>query len=67
MMHGASHDCTKLPVAMPGGPIRGGRIVDFNGRPDRKLCSLYLSPMDRFGGKETSFGDTTKRLDNLLI
>ena len=43
--------------------IKGGRVLDFTGKPDRKLCSLYLSIMDRFGVKEASFGDATKRLD----
>jgi hypothetical protein len=66
MMHGASHDCSRLPVAMLGGPIQGGRVLDFSGKPDRKLCSLYLSLLDRFGVKEASFGDATKRLDGLL-
>ena len=62
MMHGASHDCTRLPVALLGGPIPGGRVLDYSGKPNRKMCSLFLSMMDRFGVHEKSFGDSTERL-----
>jgi hypothetical protein len=62
MMQGSSHDCTKLPVALLGGPLKGGRILDYTGKPNRKMCSLYLSIMDQFGVREKSFGDSTERL-----
>ena len=62
MMHGASHDCTRLPVALLGGPIPGGRVLDYAGKPNRKMCSLYLSLMDRFGVHEPRFGDSSERL-----
>ncbi|HEX7900969.1 MAG TPA: hypothetical protein VF950_24635, partial [Planctomycetota bacterium] len=62
MAQGSSHDCTKLPVALLGGPIAGGRILDYTGKPNRKMCSLFLSMMDRFGVREKSFGDSTERL-----
>jgi hypothetical protein len=62
MMHGASHDCSRLPVAIVGGPLQGGRILDYSGKPNRKMCSLYLSLMDRFGVREPRFGDSAERL-----
>ncbi len=65
MMHGASHDCSKLPVALLGGPIRGGRILDYTGKPNRRMCSLFLSMMDRFGVHEKQFGDSTERLSEV--
>ena len=37
------HDATKLPVIVlggAGGQIRGGRVLDFLGKPNRKMCSL---------------------------
>jgi len=38
--------------------------MDFMGKGDenRKLCSLYLSIMDRMGLKLDRFGDAEKRL-----
>jgi hypothetical protein len=62
MLNGASHDHTKLPVALVGGPIKGGRVLDYSDKPNRKMCSLFLSMMDRFGVHEKGFGDSTERL-----
>ena len=50
------------PPDVFGGPIPGGRILDYTGKPNRKMCSLYLSMMDRFGVREKAFGDSTERL-----
>src|SRR5436189_3293730 len=49
MMTG-SHDATQLPVVMlgrGGGRIETGRILDYRGKPDRQMCRLYLSMMDK--------------------
>jgi hypothetical protein len=65
MMHGASHDCTQLPVVLVGGgggKIAGGRTLDYMGKPNRKMCSLYLSMMDKMGVHESEFGDSKERL-----
>src|SRR6478736_4156480 len=51
MMTG-NHDNQQLPVVLlgrGGGQIRGGRILDYRGRTNRKMCSLYLSLMDTAG------------------
>ena len=45
-----------------GGQIKTGRIVDYLGQPNRKMCSLYLSMMDRMGVRLDRFGDSTERL-----
>ena len=37
----------------------------YVGKPNRKMCSLYLSLMDRFGVKLDEFGDAKTRLENL--
>jgi hypothetical protein len=64
MMTGG-HNNDQLPVVMlgsGGGQIKTGRILDYLGKPNRKMCSLYLSMMDKLGVKLDRFGDSTERL-----
>jgi hypothetical protein len=64
MMTG-NHDNNQLPVLLlgrGGGRIRTGRTLDFWGKPNRKMCSLYLSLMDRAGVHLDRFGDAAERL-----
>jgi hypothetical protein len=64
MMHG-NHDCTQLPVVVlgkAGGQLTSGRTLDYLGKPNRKMCSLYLSLMQKMGSKLNSFGDSTESL-----
>lgn len=59
------HDATKLPVVLlgsAGGQIKGGRVLDYLDKPNRKMCSLFLSLMDKVGIHLDSFGDSTERL-----
>ena len=59
------HDATKLPVVVMGGgggKLETGRVVDYLGKPNRKMCSLYLSLMDRYGVHLKRFGDSAERL-----
>ena len=49
-------------VGKGGGQIKSGRVLDFTGKPNRKMCSLYLSLMDKCGVKLDSFGDSKERL-----
>ena len=65
MLNGASHDCSQLPavlVGRGGGRIAGGRVLDYLGKPNRKMCSLYLSMMDKMGVHLDAFGDSKERL-----
>jgi hypothetical protein len=64
MMTG-NHNNDQLPVVMlgrGGGQIQTGRILDYLGKPNRKMCSLYLSLMDKVGVRLESFGDSKDRL-----
>jgi hypothetical protein len=64
MMTG-NHNNDQLPVVMlgrGGGQIKTGRILDFLGKPNRKMCSLYLSMMDKMGIRLDRFGDSEQRL-----
>jgi hypothetical protein len=67
MWAGWKHDNTRLPVLTVGGlggALVTGRVLDYYDRPDeqRKLCSLYLSLMDRLGVTLDRFGDADARL-----
>jgi hypothetical protein len=60
-----SHDATQLPVVVlggGGGRIQGGRVLDYLGKPDRQMCRLYLSLMDKVGLHLDQFGDAREKL-----
>ena len=64
MMTG-NHNNDQLPVVMVGrggGQIKTGRVLDYSGKPNRKMCSLYLSLMEKAGVRLESFGDSKERL-----
>jgi len=64
MMTG-NHNNDQLPVVMlgrGGGQIKTGRILDYLGKPNRKMCSLYLSLMEKAGVRLKEFGDSKERL-----
>jgi len=60
-----SHIATQLPVVLvgsAGGRIETGRSLDYLDKPNRKMCSLYLSLLEKFGVHRESFGDSTEKL-----
>jgi len=60
-----SHDATQLPVVLlggAGGRIRGGRVLDYRDKPNRQMCRLYLSMMDKMNVRPPHFGDATEPL-----
>jgi Protein of unknown function (DUF1552) len=64
MMTG-NHNNDQLPAVLlgrGGGLIRTGRVLDYLAKPNRKMCSLYLSLMDKVGVRLTEFGDAKERL-----
>jgi hypothetical protein len=70
MWAGWKHDNMKVPVVLVGGlggALQTGRALDYlhAGDENRKLCSLYLSLMDRMGIKLDHFGDAHERLASL--
>jgi Protein of unknown function (DUF1552) len=70
MWSGSKHDSTKVPVLLAGGlggTLETGRVLDYTDKGDdnRKLCSMYLSIMDRIGAKLDRFGDAEARLAGL--
>lgn len=70
MWSGSRHDNTHLPVLTVGGmggALKTGRVLSYRdaGDENRKLCSLYLSLMDRMGVTAPRFGDAETRLADL--
>jgi hypothetical protein len=70
MWSGSQHDSKKVPVLLAGGlggSLQTGRVLEYLERGDanRKLCSLYLSLMDRMGVRLDRFGDSDTRLADL--
>jgi Protein of unknown function (DUF1552) len=70
MWSGSRHDSTKVPLLLVGGlggTLETGRVLDYTNRGDenRRLCSLYLSLMDRMGVSLDRFGDADARLAGL--
>ena len=67
---GRLHDNSRLPLVLAGGlggTLETGRALNYlkDGDDNRKMCSLYLSIMDRMGIKLDRFGDATTRLEHL--
>lgn len=70
MFSGAKHDNSHLPVLTVGGmggALQTGRVLNYRDKGDenRKLCSLYLSLMDKMGVPLKQFGDADARLASL--
>ena len=64
MMSG-SHDASQLPVVMVGrggGKIQTGKVLDYRDKPNRQICRLYLSMMDKMNVRLDKFGDATEAL-----
>ena len=67
---GRLHDNSRLPLVLAGGlggTLETGRTLNYlkAGDENRKMCSLYLSIMDRMGLKLDRFGDATAGLERL--
>jgi hypothetical protein len=70
MWSGSQHDSGKVPALLVGGlggTLETGRVLDYMERGDdnRKLCSLYLSLLQRMGVRAERFGDATAPLAGL--
>lgn len=68
MMAGARHDNDQLPIMLlggAGGRIQGGRVLDYREKPERQLCRLFLSMMDKMELRPKTFGDADQPLDEV--
>jgi len=67
-MLSGNHDASQLPVVVlggAGGRIKGGRVLDYNGKSERQMCRLYLSMMDKMNVRLPKFGDASKALEEV--
>jgi hypothetical protein len=63
-----NHEARQLPVVMVGGGggrIRGGRVLDYMEKPERQMCRLYLSMMDKMEVRMPTFGDASRPLEEV--
>jgi len=63
-----NHEARQLPVVLLGGGgarIKGGRVLTYNDKPDRQMCRLYLSMMDKMEVRLSRFGDAAAPLDEV--
>jgi hypothetical protein len=61
-----NHEARQLPVLLlggGGGRIKGARIIDLLEKPDRQMCRLYLSMMDKMNLRLPQFGDASQPLE----
>lgn len=64
MMSGG-HDNSQLPVVMlgrGGGKIATGKVLNYRDKPNRQMCRLYLSMMDKMQVRPEKFGDANEPL-----
>lgn len=70
MWSGSKHDSSKVPLLTAGGlggTLATGRVLDYSqqGDANRKLCSFYMSLMNRMGLPAKEFGDANVPLADL--
>lgn len=70
MWSGSRHDSQKVPLLTAGGlggTMKTGRALNYldAGDDNRKLCSLYLSILNRMGVEAKTFGDAETPLAGL--
>lgn len=67
MMTG-NHNADQLPVVMlgrGGGRIATGKILNYRAQPNRQMCRLYLSMMDKMNHRPKEFGDGKEPLNEV--
>ena len=65
-MHTGNHDANRLPVLLvgrAGGKLKAGRVMSYDGKPDRRLCRLLMSVADNMGVNLPNFGDADERFE----
>lgn len=62
------HIADRLPVLLlggAGGKLQTGRVLDYQDKENRKMCSMYLSILEKFGLQADQFGDSTEKLKDI--
>jgi hypothetical protein len=64
MMVGAKHNNDELPIIVLGGA--GGRLkTGHKEKPERQLCRLFQSMMNKMEVRPKTFGDAQKMLEEV--
>lgn len=48
-----------------GGGLKGVRVLDITGKPERQLCRLFLSMMEKLNMQLKMFGDAKSLLEEV--
>jgi Protein of unknown function (DUF1552) len=67
MMTG-NHNNDELPVVLlggAGGRMQGGRVLNYRDKPERQMCRLYLSMLDKMNLHPKEFGDARTPLEEI--
>ena len=48
-----------------GGGLKGVRVLDITGKPERQLCRLFLSMMEKLNVQLKMFGDAKSLLEEV--
>jgi hypothetical protein len=57
-----------LPVVIVGrggGKLETGRVLNYRDQPERQMCRLYMSMMNKMGVELPKFGDATSPLSDV--
>jgi Protein of unknown function (DUF1552) len=68
MMAGALHNNDQLPVILlggAGGKLKGGRALDYTDKPERQLCRLFMSLMNKVDVHPNTFGAAKNMLEEV--
>ena len=68
MMVGAKHNNDELPIIVlggAGGRLKSGRVLDYKDKPERQLCRLFMSMMDKMDVRPKTFGDAKLMLEEV--
>jgi hypothetical protein len=63
-----NHNADRLPVILlggAGGRLQGGRVLDYTDKPERQMCRLYLSMLDKMNLRLPKFGDASAPLEEV--
>jgi hypothetical protein len=64
MMTG-NHNNDQLPVVIVGrggGKLASGKVLNYRDQPNRQMCRLFLSMMDKMDVRPKKFGDASEML-----
>ncbi len=65
---GDKHEADHMPILLAGrggGSLKTGRVLDYLKAPNRRMCSLFMSILDKAGLHVDAFGDSKEPLADI--